>query len=286
MSPVDVYLGSLAPSTRRVMAGDLRAVARVVWPGDAPPGDLRYHPWASLTIDQGVAVQAAVAARYAPGTANRVLSAVRGVVRASWTSGAVTWDAHLRLLATLRPVRGGRVTRGRSLTRGQLDAVLEAAGGLEERALLAVLAGCGARRAEAIALTWDRLTRHDTTFYLRILGKGNRERRLRVPSWVAADLNRWRRAAPDRPAVFRWRSGESIRLVVSGAAARAGVGPLSPHDLRRTFFELCRSAGLDLATIRRTMGHASILTTVKYDRRPDEAAMEEMARLDTPSLDR
>ena len=38
---------------------------------------------------------------------------------------------------------------------------------------------------------------------------------------------------------------------------------ITPHDLRRTFGSLARSAGADLRWIQRAMGHESINTTAK-----------------------
>jgi integrase len=214
-----------------------------------------------------------------------MLAAAKGVIRATWRAGLVTWDVQLRLLASLPAVRGGRVTRGRALTWHEFEKLLAAARGYEERALLATLAGAGCRRAEVLALTWDRFTRHDRTFYLRVLGKGNKERRLRVPSWVASALSSWRTRCPDRERIFRWRNTDSVRDVVVASAARAGLGPLAPHDMRRTFYALCCRSGMRDRDIQRAMGHASISTTMKYDRRGDEEALAEMSRLDSLAAD-
>lgn len=38
---------------------------------------------------------------------------------------------------------------------------------------------------------------------------------------------------------------------------------MTPHDLRRTFGSLARSAGADLRWIQKAMGHASITTTAR-----------------------
>lgn len=278
MSPAEIYLSTLAPSTRRVMAGDLRAAAGIAFPAPQEPA------WETLTPEQGSALRVAVAARWAPGTANRVLAAVRGVVRASWRAGLTPFDSQVRLLACLTRVRGGRVTRGRSLDFPQVTRLIEAGSGYEERALLAVLAGCGLRRAEASALTWDRLTRHDQAWHARVIGKGNKERRVRVPHWAALRVDAWRRqqdAYTLDPAsrVFRW-TPDAIHDRVTRAALRAGLGHVAPHDLRRTYYALARASGLDIRTIQRTMGHADIQTTARYDRRSDDDVLAETACMD------
>jgi integrase len=278
MDPVNFLLASVAPSTRRVILSDLRSLSLTVFPGDGRPvADL---PWETLTPEQAVAARAAQEASVAPGTADRRVTHLRGVVRASWRTGAITWEAHRRLLDTLTPVRGGRVTRGRALEWHQLRRLLAAVAGPEEQALLAVLAGAGCRRAEAASLTWDRVTRHDQTWFLRVLGKGNKERRVRLPSWAAGALRRWRRACPEREYLFRWRTGEAVYRTVRRVTDPLGIGRVSPHDLRRTMATLFLSHGGGYGPLQRTMGHASITTTVKYDKRTEEQDHLEMARLD------
>lgn len=277
MTAAETYLSTLARSTRRVAGGDLRTIASLAFSG--PPGD---PPWHTLGVEEGSRVREALAGRYAPATANRMLSNLRGVVRALWRSGALSWDVHLRILASLPAVRGGRLGKGRALTWAEVGRLLDAARGAEERALLAVAAGAGLRCAELAGLTWDRYRRAGGATYLAVLGKGNRERRLRLPTWAADRLSDWRCIAPRREHVFRWRNVKSVWRIVSRAAGAAGLGELAPHDLRRTFASLALSSGIGTADLRRMMGHASIGTTVKYDRRPDAAVMEAAEKLDDP----
>lgn len=47
------------------------------------------------------------------------------------------------------------------------------------------------------------------------------------------------------------------------ATQALGLAGLTPHDLRRTFGSLARSAGADLRWIQKAMGHASITTTAR-----------------------
>jgi integrase len=51
---------------------------------------------------------------------------------------------------------------------------------------------------------------------------------------------------------------------VKGAALRAGIPHLAPHDLRRTCARLCHLAGGELEQIQFLLGHASVQTTERY----------------------
>jgi site-specific recombinase XerD len=64
-----------------------------------------------------------------------------------------------------------------------------------------------------------------------------------------------------------WGNGMTPKVVwevVKGAARRAGIDKLAPHDLRRTCARLCHLAGGDLDQIQFLLGHVSIQTTERY----------------------
>jgi integrase len=52
--------------------------------------------------------------------------------------------------------------------------------------------------------------------------------------------------------------------IVKGAATRAGIEKLAPHDLRRTCARLCHLAGGELDQIQFLLRHVSIQTTERY----------------------
>lgn len=149
--------------------------------------------------------------------------------------------------------------------------------GLRDRAILAVLLGCGLRRSELVALRVEDIQpRNDRTVLVDLVGKGGRLRTVPVPSFVETALRNWlERSRITTGPVFRrvlkgGRVGEApltgttVRTLVLEHAQTAGLGSLAPHDLRRTCAKLCRSGGGDLVQIQLLLGHASVQTTERY----------------------
>src|SRR5207244_2926592 len=68
--------------------------------------------------------------------------------------------------------------------------------GLRDRAILAVLLGCGLRRSEVAALTFAHIQQRDGRWCIVDLkGKHGRIRTAPVPTWVKAAIDDWRTAA-------------------------------------------------------------------------------------------
>src|SRR5918992_454003 len=122
--------------------------------------------------------------------------------------------------------------------------------------MVAVLIGCGLRRAELLALRLEALQQREAHWVIAdLVGKAGHMRTVPIPTWVKAAVDAWTAAAAiaDGP-VFRainkagrvWGDGMSPKVlwdVVRAAAARAGIDKLAPHDLRRTCARLCDLAG-------------------------------------------
>ena len=177
--------------------------------------------------------------------------------------------------------RGTRI--GNWLTKDQANDLLNAPdprslSGKRDRAILALLIGCGLRRAELLRLEVKDLQQREARWVLPdLVGKGNRVRTVTIPAGVKARLDLWTRAAGINDGrIFRpvTKAGavkgngildEKVvwRLVVR-YAREADLGKLAPHDLRRTCAKLCRKAGGELEQIQLLLGHASVQTTERY----------------------
>jgi site-specific recombinase XerD len=149
--------------------------------------------------------------------------------------------------------------------------------GLRDRAILAVLLGCGLRRSEVAALTVAHVQQRDGRWCIvDLVGKHGRVRTIPMPAWVKVAQDAWTSAAgvvdgyvfrPVNRAGHAGAVGLSEKVVwqlLQPYAAAAGVQGIAPHDCRRTCAKLCRAAGGELEQIQLLLGHASVQTTERY----------------------
>jgi len=149
--------------------------------------------------------------------------------------------------------------------------------GKRDRALLAVLVGCGLRRREAAALTVDHIQLRDARWVIvDLVGKGGRVRSVPMPSWTKSAIDSWTDTAGIRDGLIFRAIKKGGRITGSGITPRGifqmvqrfgaviGVPQLAPHDLRRTFAKLAHKGRSGLEQIQLSLGHASITTTERY----------------------
>jgi integrase len=149
--------------------------------------------------------------------------------------------------------------------------------GLRDRAIIAVLLGCGLRRWEVAALTLKHIQQRDGRWCIvDLVGKHGRVRTVPMPTWVKVAIDtRTGPAGVTDGYVFQSinRGGQVQGKVLSEKvvwqmlrpyAAAAGVPGIAPHDCRRAAAKLCRAAGGELEQIQLLLGHASVQTTERY----------------------
>jgi site-specific recombinase XerD len=300
--PAAVYVGSCAsPESRRTTMTSLRTAARF-WGGQT----VAQCAWEKLTATHLVVLRAHLAETRAPATANKILSAVRGVLKMATRLGLMTRDAYASAV-DVPTVRGHRVSPGRSLTREEVAKLVENCEGRgpighRNRALLALLFGAGLRRSEVLSLN---VGDGSYTAVLRVRGKGNKERlvflappvRRAFACWMDLVLSHLGRG-PEVPLFVSFtrpnaRGVNSVattaRLTPNGLyrvfqamCRQCGIAHATLHDLRRTFAGDMLQAGVDIATLQGMMGHASPTTTSTYDRRPDAVRQEAADRIVFP----
>jgi integrase len=220
-------------------------------------------------------------AHYASSTINLRLAAVRRLASEAADAGLLSPD----LAAGIRRVKGAKKHGSRVgnwLTVEQGRALLStfdrtSVRGKRDYAMVAVLLGCGLRRAEvAAAQVQDLQQREDHWVFADLIGKGGHIRTVPIPEWVAEAARVWlTKAGLTQGAVFRainkagriapnGFSPKVIWGVVKQAAASCGLPNIAPHDLRRTCARLCHQAGGELEQIQFLLGHVSVQTTERY----------------------
>src|SRR3712207_4466202 len=120
--PVAVYLAQLAPNSRRAVRSDLNILAGMLSGGEA---DLEGIPWHLLRYEHIAALRQRLAERYAPSSANRMLSSLRGALREAWNLGLLSAEEYQRAIH-IRPVKGSRLPAGRALTAGEIRTLFRA----------------------------------------------------------------------------------------------------------------------------------------------------------------
>lgn len=149
--------------------------------------------------------------------------------------------------------------------------------GARDRAMWELLYGSGLRVSELEGLELAQL--QIDAGWVRVLGKGGKEREIPITAPCAEKLRAYLRVRPeladkdgnqDPDAVFLNARGgrlsaRSVRRLLDSAQHEAGVSnPVSPHGLRHSFATHLLNGGADLRAIQSMLGHASLGTTQKY----------------------
>lgn len=249
--------------------------------------NLNFCPWERMTYDSLLAYRTKLIDEgLAPATINLQLSILRMVAKQAWLKQMMSLETY-SAIRELKSVRGKRVSKGRALnTRetGKLLATIdlkESYIGIRDAAIIALAIGCGMRRAEIVGLKFTQLDEDNRI--ITILGKGNKERRVAPSSAAWERLEEWLRIrGTEGTHVFvavkkgtniqpYWPLSESaLYQLLKTRGAKANIASFTPHDLRRTFATRLLDNGADINTVRVAMGHESVTTTQRYDKRDEE----------------
>ena len=153
---------------------------------------------------------------------------------------------------------------------------------LRNRALFTLLYACGLRINEALSLDIADLPRNG---FLRVMGKGGKERQVPILPLVTDTLGAYRAVCPyaetpDRP-LFMGERGGRLHQGIAQKSMRDLRGQLNlpetatPHALRHSFATHLLENGANLREIQELLGHASLSTTQRYT----EVNAEELIRI-------
>ena len=206
----------------------------------------------------------------------RVLSGVRSFYRFLLVDGYIETDPTALLESPKKSVHLPEV-----LTLEEVDAIIAAIDlsqpfGQRDRAMIEVLYSCGLRVSELCNLKMPDLFLEEG--FLRIMGKGSKERLVPVSPRAAEELRLWfidRAAITPKPGeedfvfISERRRSRLSRITVfhnlRQYAVLAGITKtISPHTLRHTFATHLLQGGANLRAIQAMLGHESIVTTEIY----------------------
>ncbi len=140
---------------------------------------------------------------------------------------------------------------------------------LRDQTALLLLYGLGLRLAEAAGLQANNVDLEAEQ--VRVLGKGNKERLVPVPSGCIAVLRAYQNLRPAQAGPYflvgRGGKGMSTRTLarIVEHAALLGLGQhVTPHQLRHSFATHLLASGANLRHIQALLGHANLSTTQRY----------------------
>lgn len=148
--------------------------------------------------------------------------------------------------------------------------------GIRDAAMIELLYGTGMRVTECIELNMDQL--HTEMGFVRVIGKGNKERIVPLGTYAIERLNHYIRDArhtfiqPGKektPLFLNARGGRLSRQgfwkILKQYSEQAGIrGEVSPHMLRHSFATHLIENGADLRAVQELLGHSDISTTQIY----------------------
>jgi integrase len=263
--------GLASPHTRRAYRAALDEF--LTWSqGQQPPVLCKalVHRYKAMLIEKELA----------PATINLRLAAVRRLAQEMADNGRLDVSA-ASAISKVHGLRLYGVRIGRWLTSAGARELLGipdsgSIQGKRDRAVLAVLLGCGLRRGEAAAVSVPQFRIVEDRWVIAdLVGKHGRIRTVPVPFWAKAAVDEWCRVGAIMAGrLFRQItkcgaitgdgfSGQAIYDIVL-LHARKVDRDVRPHDLRRSFARLAYEKHAPIEQLSMTLGHASIATTERY----------------------
>jgi integrase/recombinase XerC len=266
----ELRLRNASPHTLRNYGTDLDRFAAYFSPKDADPPDpaaftpLHLREWLGSLYAQNLSTV----------SIRRKLAAVRSLFDFLAREGAVPSNIAKLVRTPKAPKKLPNVPTAEQ-TNTLLDGVAE---GKMERAfpqrdllIFELLYGCGLRISELVGLNLDDFDR--TEQWIRVRGKGRKERQVPYGGKAAAALEAYSAVRPTHPgehALLLNRFGKRLSdrgargIVKFYAQTLAGDSSLHPHSLRHAFATHLLSDGADLRSIQELLGHSRLATTQKY----------------------
>jgi integrase/recombinase XerD len=250
-------------------------------------------PWHLLQYQHTTALRSKLMESYAPATCNKILAAVRRVLKECERLGQMS-GADCSRACDIPRVKGSRLLKGRALSGAEINAIAQvcqtdtSVRGIRDMALLVILR-VGLRRGEVINLDIEHLA-PDGSLQVRN-GKGDKDRELFLPQTGLHHVMEWVKVRGSLEGALllpvskagnitrRRLSPQAVATIIQCRGMDAGLENFTPHDFRRTFISELFDKEVDVSTIQKLVGHSDPATTTRYDRRGDEAKRKAIDKL-------
>jgi len=287
-NPAAVYLASLSVGSRPTMEQSLKSIAQMI----DPQFDAFTFPWHELRYQHTTAIRTALAEKFAPATANKMLHALKGALKECKRLDLMT-PVEYDKAVDFKGVPGSTALKGRVLSTEEIKKTFEFLAknrtikSCRDAAILHVLR-TGLRRAEVVNLKVEDVDLE--TGAIQVMhGKGNKHRVAYLTQGGLASVSDWIkrinqynlttqylfvRMSRMRKPLDEKLEAQAIWVILKWLQKELKLEELSPHDFRRTFVSDLLDRGADLVTVQKMAGHANVITTSKYDRRGENSKIQ------------
>lgn len=126
--------------------------------------------------------------------------------------------------------------------------------------IISLMLQVGLRRSEVISLRYSDVQMLGDMHMLSVTGKGSKNRTIPITAKLAQQLKDWL----SKGEVIFPLSGQAVMDICRKYGRLIDVPGLSPHDLRRTFAQICLDNNVSIVQISQLLGHSSVATTQRY----------------------
>jgi integrase/recombinase XerC len=162
--------------------------------------------------------------------------------------------------------------------------------GKRDFALICLLYYAGLRVSELVGLNVSDVQKDGERVNLKVIGKGNKERKVPLRAEAQEALQTWLQNRPStgegNSAIFintktkKRLSSRMVQILVKKLAVKTGIEKnITPHKFRHTFGTRLLQQGANLVDIQALLGHASLNTTRIYTHTNPERLEEAVSKL-------
>lgn len=224
-----------------------------------------------------------------PATQNSYLSSIKGVCEEAWMLELMSAEDYQKIYK-IPSVKGSRLASGRALEPTEVASLMTAcstdqrSASIRDKAIVALLIGCGLRKAEVTSLKVEDINWKESAF--NVIGKGNKQAKCFMPAPTLLAVQCWLNIRGQHNGYVFSRilkngtlldtpiTGQGITYILKKRGAAAHIDEFAPHDTRRTFATRMFESGADALIVQAAMRHANLDTTRRYDFRGEKKLKE------------